>query len=366
MPVKLTEVAREAGVSLATASRVLNGSARTPAEDIAKRVRAAAEELGYVANAQAQALAKSTTGLVGLVVHDIADPYFSTFAHGVQKVASLSHRQVLLAGTDLPGEDDHPGDAELAAVRAFISYRTDAIILAASRLTDEDPRLAAALERYINNGGRVVVLGATKIAGASSLMVANKAGAMALATALIKHGTTQFAILAGPAERNTARTRVDGFMQGLQAASLTPLATVHGSFTSRGGYDATVDLIQRLGLLAPTPDTMTGADSTGFPSPSGSPLCILVANDVMALGAMTALRTHGFRIPNDVQVAGFDDIPTLRDHSPALTTYRLPLEQMGQRAAELALEPQLRSPITITGEVVLRESAGFTAPTTEK
>ena len=77
MPVKLTEVARQAGVSLATASRVLNGSSRTPAAAIADRVRSAAEELGYVANAQAQALARSTTGLMGLVVHDIADPYFS-------------------------------------------------------------------------------------------------------------------------------------------------------------------------------------------------------------------------------------------------------------------------------------------------
>lgn len=108
MPVKLTEVARQAGVSLATASRVLNGSSRTPAADIAERVKTAAEELGYVANAQAQALARSTTGLVGLVVHDIADPYFSAIAHGVQQASLDTHHQVLLAGTDIEGDAGSP------------------------------------------------------------------------------------------------------------------------------------------------------------------------------------------------------------------------------------------------------------------
>ena len=98
--VTLSQVAREAGVSLATASRVLNGSDRRPAEHIAERVRDAAESLGYVANAQAQALARSTTGLVGLVVHDIADPYFSSIAKGVQRRARTDRHQLLLAATD--------------------------------------------------------------------------------------------------------------------------------------------------------------------------------------------------------------------------------------------------------------------------
>ncbi|WP_288026963.1 LacI family DNA-binding transcriptional regulator, partial [Arthrobacter sp.] len=181
MSVKLTEVARQAGVSLATASRVLNGSDRTPAAGIADRVRAAAEELGYVANAQAQALARSTTGLVGLVVHDIADPYFSAIAHGVQEAALKRRHQVLLAGTDIAGATESEGGAELSAANAFISYRTDAIILAASRLQSEDPRLSAALGRYIANGGRVVALGATDIPGAQSLALPNEEGAAALA-----------------------------------------------------------------------------------------------------------------------------------------------------------------------------------------
>jgi LacI family transcriptional regulator len=81
-------------------------------------------------------------------------------------------------------------------------------------------------------------------------------------------------------------------------------------------------------------------------------------NDVIALGAITAMRSLGLRVPDDVQVAGFDDIPTLRDHSPALTTFRLPLEYMGRKATELALAAGPTGPVDIAGEVVLRESAG--------
>ena len=139
--VTLIDIARHAGVSLATASRVLNGSARTPAEPIAKRVRTSALELGYVANAQAQALARSATGLVGLVVHDIADPYFSSITRGAQRYAGGHRSQVLLAGAE------RSESAELEAVAAFVAYRTDGIILAGSRrarpTTNSPPNSAA-------------------------------------------------------------------------------------------------------------------------------------------------------------------------------------------------------------------------------
>lgn len=340
MTVKLSEVARHAGVSLATASRVLNGSARTPAAEIAERVKASATELGYVANAQAQALARSSTGLIGLVVHDIADPYFSAIARGVQKSALASHRQVLLASTDI-GEN-----AELTAVNAFISYRTDAIILAASRLETEDPRLSRALAQYAENGGRLVALGDTDIPGARIVKVDNTRGATLLVQTLLAQGLRRFAILAGPADRNTARFRVAGFRHGLQESGLEPVAVVHGSFDSQGGYEATLACLDALEISAGN---------------EAEPLCILAANDVMALGAMTALRSRCLRIPHDVQVAGFDDIPTLRDHFPGLTTYRLPLEEIGQLAAELALEPEAATASHVTGEVILRESAGSAA-----
>jgi LacI family transcriptional regulator len=328
--VTLLQVARRAGVSLATASRVLNGSTRTPAAGIAERVRAAAAELRYVPNAQAQALAGAATGLVGLVVHDIADPYFSTIIGGAQRAARRSGRQVLLAAAE---RDE---GAEREAVAAFVAHRTDAIILAGSRRTHSDEQLAAELGRYVERGGRVLTLGPSEIPGAAYLDVGNRSGGAELVRALVGRGVTRFAILSGPRELNTVRDRIAGYRDAMAEAGLEPLAVVEDSFTSAGGHNAATRVWEQLRWE--------------------EPICLLALNDVMALGAMTALRSLGRSVPEDVQVAGFDDIPTLRDHAPGLTTFRLPLEQIGERAVELALAGDSRRE-RLTGEVVIRESA---------
>jgi LacI family transcriptional regulator len=339
--VKLTEVALRAGVSLATASRVLNGSDRIPAEGIAEKVRAAAEELGYVANAQAQGLAKSATGLVGLVVHDIADPYFSTITKGAQRAALQNRRQLLLAAAE---RDEQ---AERAAVSAFVSYRADAVILAGSRREQPDEQLAVQLGRYIDHGGRVLTLGQSTIPGASFIDVGNRRGADRLVAALIERGSTRFAILSGPPELNVVRDRVAGYRSALSRARLSPVAVVEGDFTSAGGYAAALRCLQEI-----------DATRAGRQGRESGPVCLLAANDVMALGAMTAMRSLGLSIPQDVQVAGFDDIPTLRDHAPGLTTYRLPLETIGEQAVATALAAGAGGGKQMEGEVVIRASAG--------
>lgn len=332
--VRLSDVAQRAGVSLATASRVINGSHRTPAEAIAKRVRAVAEELGYVANAQAQALVRSATGLIGLVVHDIADPYFSTIIRGAQQLARDRGTQVLLAGTDRLEQ------AELDAVGAFASYRTDAIILAGSRGQHSDVKLTRELERYTANGGRVVTFGRSILPGARVVEIRNREGARQLVAALVERGVRRFAILSGPPDLVTTRDRVAGYREGLGAAGLSALAVTGGEFTSGGGFTS----------------ALACWEATGAPG-DGS-LCMLAVNDVMAQGAITAIRSLGLSVPQHVQVAGFDDIPTLRDYAPTLTTYRLPLELVGRRAAELALAARDPDLPPIEGEVKLRESAG--------
>src|SRR5690625_1760828 len=121
--VRLSDVAQDAGVSLATASRVLNGSSRVPGKAVAEKVRRSAAKLGYVANAQAQALARSRSGLIGLVVHDISDPYFATFARSIQQKAFASRSQVMLTQT----ERDLSTEAQ--AIRSLIAQQVDALIL---------------------------------------------------------------------------------------------------------------------------------------------------------------------------------------------------------------------------------------------
>jgi LacI family transcriptional regulator len=333
--VTLVQVAQHAGVSLATASRVLNGSARVPTAGIALRVRASAEELGYVPNAQAQALARSATGLVGLVVHDIGDPYFSTITRGAQRAADARRSQLLLAGAERNEQ------AELQAVSTFVAYRTDAIILAGSRRAEPDDLLATELSRYTRNGGRVVTFGSSSIPDARLLRIGHREAAARLVTALLARGVSDFAILAGPPELSTARDRVAGYQEALADAGLSPLLVLHGEFGREGGLDRAQQCWEQLGA-----------------EHRARRVCLLAVNDVMALGAITGLRELGLSVPDDVQVAGFDDIPPLRDFRPALTTVRLPLELIGERAVELALAPSAEPALEIAGEPVLRDSAG--------
>ena len=299
--------------------------------------RKAADELGYVPNAAAQALARSATGLVGLVVQDIADPYFSTIAAGVQQASMARRRQMMLAATLRDPAQ------ELAIVQAFIAHRTDAIVLVGSRWSTPEAsavsdRLNSDLARYTANGGRVAVVGQA-ISGAHAVVPGNRAAGTALARALIANGLRDFVVLSGPRRMRTAADRTAGFLSALAKEGCRPAAS------SRAPSPATVvtPQLNRRSPSCPWPPRVT---------------CLFAVNDVMALGAMAALYDAGLHVPADVQIAGFDDIPTLLDHRPGLSTVRLPLHAMGERVIELALDGSTSDPVVVRvpGEVVLRES----------
>ena len=347
----LNEVAQLAGVSPATASRVLNGSARVPGNEIAERVRSAAVELGYIANAQAQALARSSTGLIGLIVHDIADPYFSTIARGVQRAAERHHKAVLLASTG-----GTPAD-ERIAVATFAARRADAIVIAGSRSTrtedrDDNSALAGELERYRNNGGRVSVIGQA-ITGAGDggtnlrvVGIPNEPLSRDLARQLAKLGYERFLVIAGPEGLSTSDERLAGFQAGLAEAGRGAARTIRVSFNRDGGYRAGLMLADQLSA-----------------APGEVATCIFAANDVMAIGAIAGLRHRGVRVPKDVGLAGFDDIETLRDFRPGLSTVRLPLEEIGSQAIASALSDEglaLQPPVA--GNVILRKSTALSGP----
>lgn len=337
----LSEVARLAGVSPATASRVLNGSDRKPGPGVSERVRQAAEALGYIPNAQAQALAKSSSGLIGLIVHDIADPYFSAIARGVQDVAKLQSKMVLLATTTGTPED------EKEAVAAFAARRADAIVIAGSRSSrpedqSSNAELAAELDRYCRNGGHVGVVGQAIVGAGESegyhlVKVPNEELASELAQQLAAIHPSDFVIVGGPEGLVTSDDRISGFQKGLATAGRPSADVIHGSFNRAGGYEAGLRLAERIRSGHRTGDKGTGKDA------ERSRLCIFAANDVMAIGLVAALRSEGLRIPRDAWVAGFDDIETLRDFRPALSTVRLPLEEIG-RLATLSTVGHGRSP----------------------
>ena len=199
-------------------------------------VRKAADELGYVPNAAAQALPRSATRLVGLVVQDIADPYFSVIAAGVQQASMAHQRQMMLAATLRDPAQ------ELAIVGAFITYRTDAIVLVGSRwstpqATAISERLDSDRARYTANRGRVAVVG-QPMSGAHAVVPNNRAAATSLARSLLDTGLRDFVVLSGPRKLKTAADRTAGFLSGLAKAGLQARGVIDGDFTRDGGYAA--------------------------------------------------------------------------------------------------------------------------------
>ncbi|GAA1055186.1 LacI family transcriptional regulator [Agromyces luteolus] len=330
-PATLHDVAREAGVSLATASRSLNGSTRKVNEEYRQRVLAAAAKLNYSPNLSAQAVARGSTTTVALLVADIADPYFSQMAAGVVREADRERLIVTMAATERDTE------RELDLVRTLRGQRPRVMILAASRREDDpnNDALEAELQAFESNGGRVAFV--SSAAGAfHAVQLDNRAGAEALARELIGLGYRRFAAVTGAEGIRTADERLAGFRAGLEAGGGTLDRIVRPAFTRDGGYEGMTQLIEE------------GLDGIEL---------VFAGNDVMAVGAMSAIRDAGLTPGTDVAVAGFDDIPTVRDVTPPLTTVRIPLEEVGRRALRLALdEPGAADESPVHTEVVLRDS----------
>lgn len=331
--VTLADVARAAGVSLATASRALNGSpGRTVRAELAARVAASAATLGYSVNAHAQAMARGTTTTVGLIVHDIADPYAAAIASGV--MAAAADRGLIVSISSTASDPQ----LELRHLQALLQQRARAVILAGSRFTDPEATRAVrdAATALAAAGGRVAAIGQDRL-GVRTVAIDNRGGAERLAATLCSLGYRRFAVLAGPEHLATCEERLAGFRAGLtgHGAELAPENILGAQFTRDGGYVAMRELLDQ-GLAAD---------------------CVFAVNDVMAVGAMAALREQGYRVGRDVGLAGFDGIPTLRDIEPPLTTVRLPLVEIGRAALELALAPtDHASTVTSRGDVVVQAS----------
>lgn len=336
-PLRLSDVAARAGVSLATASRSLTGTPGVSAA-VAGHVRGIAQEMGYVTNMHARSLAGGTASSIGLIVSEIGDPYFSEIASGLIGVATEHQRMVQISHAGDP-------DAVLAQIRLLRAYRVGAIVLAGSGFSD--PALEAAanaeLASFQASGGRVAVIGRHHIS-ADAVLPDNVAAGRSVGTYLLGLGHRRIAIVAGPATLNSVADRVTGTLEALGSLE-SPGASVsvtHHEFTRAGGAAGVAALVEA-GLL--------GGDG------GGEVTAIIALSDVMALGVLAELRERGIRVPDDVSVVGFDDIPVAAD--VALTTVRLPMAELGAAALRMAmLEPASRPRRKTTGhELVVRASA---------
>ena len=343
MTATITDVARRAGVSTATVSRVLNRN--YPVSDgVRQRVLDAVRDLGYVANAHARALLTSTSGTVGVILHDVSDPYFAEIVRGIQEVAGLEDRLVVICNSQ------REPDREITYIEMLRAHRVDAIIMAGGHILD-DEYVMALREQALQlraQGSRLILCGRHPVR-ADAVVPDNTVGGARLVRHLLDRGHRRIAHIAGPPNFSTTQDRLDGYRGGLASFGLEadPDLVATGDFTREGGYEAAGRLLDA---------------EVGFTA-------IFAANDLAAVGAMARLQERGLRVPEDVSVAGFDDVPVARDVTPALTTVRVPMVDMGRQSMRLALrEPGApHEVVRLETELVVRRSVapprpGMTSP----
>jgi LacI family transcriptional regulator len=332
----LADVARRAGVSQATASRIINGSNKLVTEELRARVLRAVEELQYVPNAHAQLLARAQRTAVGVIVHDVSDPYFAEITRGLQKVATEYGRLVIICNSY------RDPDRELEYVELLRAHQVAAIILAGSGYHDATftRSLNMKLEAYVRTGGRVSVIGRHELHG-DSVMPDNETGGYLIGVEMFELGHKRVGVVAGPKVLTTTTDRLAGLRRAARehGRTLAPKRIVYADFDRDSGAAAAAE------LLDANPDLTA----------------IIALNDSMAIGVLSLLRSRGIAVPEQMSVAGFDDMPIARDVTPPLTTVRLPLAEMGARAMSLALEAAAGTAPRVERaevDVVRRESAG--------
>jgi LacI family transcriptional regulator len=303
----LTDISRRAGVSVATASRVLGGSTHPVSEAMRARVLMAAEELGYRPSELARALVKRTSRIIGVIVGDIVDPYFAEIARGVDDVAGVQGHLTMVCNADR-----RPA-AELAHLDVLRDYHAAGVVFAGSGYEHgpESAQIADAVVALRGRGSIVVALAARDFE-CSSVVVDNRAAARDATEHLLALGHRRIAFVRGPEGLHTSAQRLEGFEAAMAAAGADPVQLA-GGFE----YEAGAAAAERL-LAEALPDA------------------VLAVNDEVAIGLVTSLRGNGIDVPGQISVAGIDDTRPAR--LVGLTTVSLPLHELGARAARIVVE----------------------------
>lgn len=323
MPATLRDVARLAGVSPSTVSRTLSMPAMVNATTRA-RVAAAVERLGYEPNRAARGLITGRTGTIGLVVPDLANPFFASVVKGVQARARRSDVAVFVADTD---EDEA---AEVGLVRA-LSKQVDGVVLCSPRSSDAD---LSAIAQDTN-----VVLVNRAAEGIPGVTYDNEDGMRQAVAHLVALGHRRIAWVGGPA---------------------TSWSTQHRGLGLRNAVEHRAKVIA-VGNFAPTYEGgMAAADQVVATGATA----VVTYNDLVAIGLLARLHARGIPVPGDLSVVGVDDIAMSRMARPALTTVRLPKQEAGRIAVELLLallddpDHSIDTRGTLHGELIVRESTG--------
>jgi LacI family transcriptional regulator len=329
--VTIKDVARAAGVSVATASRAMNDS-RLVAEDTRARIREVATRMWYTPHGAARSLITRRTHTIGVLLPDLYGEFFSEVIRGIDLTAQRGGYHCLVSSAR------HDGPQLEAALRSMRG-RVDGLVLMSPEFTGE-------LSRRTLPGEFPVVLLNCPPSGLpfDSLTVANYEGAYGMVRHLVVRGHRRVAIIQGAAGNFDAAERLRGYRAALRDAHLPerPEVELPGDFTEESGYAAARALLQL----------------------AERPTAIFAANDCMAIGALSALRDSGVMVPETVAIGGFDDIPMARYVVPALTSVHVDISALGERAAARLLsrlgapaDPEPRSETHPT-TLVVRRSCG--------
>ncbi|MFI7145220.1 LacI family DNA-binding transcriptional regulator [Nonomuraea sp. NPDC050022] len=337
------DVAARAGVSPSTVSRVIKGDYPV-AQSTKTRVLRAMRELDYVLNVHARALSGASTKMVAFVLDDVTGPSFAYVAKGVEQQATAEGRLCMVCATN--------GDParELAVVEAMREQRADAVILVGGGTLDDAYRermshFAHALDKA---GSRLVLCGRPPLGDDVPTTVVeydNEGGAYAMTSHLLSQGHRHIALIGAdhPGQASTTKLdRVRGFVRAHESFGVPydPDLIVPAGFDRADGQTAARRLIA------------LGARFTA----------VFAATDMVAIGVLAALREAGLRVPEDVSLAGYDDIPFAADLSPGLTTVRIPTEELGRTAVRLALDRRQPQHVVLGTHIVVRGSVGPATP----
>lgn len=324
--VRITDVAREANVSTATVSRVMNDTGEVSAE-LAERVLEVAQRLSYQPSSAARALRRGATQVCTVIVPDVENPFFTSVVRGIEQGSRTNGYRVLLCDSD----DRRDLEDEYIAIAA--AERVGGVFLAA---TSSEPNLAPLVERGIPV---VAIDRRPKQAVVSCVVVDNRAGAKAATAHLIQSGAKRVACITGPRQASTANERLAGYRAALAEAGIpfVPALVRREDFRPQGGFDATLALW------------------TGHP-----PDALFVANNLMTMGALRALRELRCSVPDKVKVVGWDDFAWAELLDPPLTVVAQPNIEIGRSAAQLMAAMRnggTPRTVVLTPELIVRESS---------
>ena len=305
----MQEIARIAGVSLGTVSHVLNNTAKV-SEPKRARVLEAVQAAGYQPSQLARGLRRDTTNMIGMVIPDITNPFFPAVVRGAEDVAFSNGYRLILCNTD----NDH--SKELIHLNELRTYLPAGLIVIPSNFSD----LTAQAESYSRAGTRVVCVDRLpKNWSGDSVTANNEAGAYNATRHLLQLGHTRLATITGPLHFTNAKERLVGFKRAMKKAKLhhlSPEYVQETSYDKQGGHAKTLILLR----LIPRPTA------------------IFAGNDMIALGALLAVREAGLRCPEDVSIIGFDDLDLCESTNPSLSSVSQSGYQLGTTAARLLLD----------------------------